>query len=78
MLTCHDHIISHAPLQNKVRRSTFIFCIFYVADGAYVEEPFLPTKYNHNADIVIVSITPHTGPSIVNAISTIVGDTYTR
>ena len=52
--------------------------MFYVAARAFAQEPFLTYEYNHNSDKTIVSITPLSGPSIVNAISTIVGDTDTR
>jgi hypothetical protein len=44
-LTVFDHITSHAPLQNKVRRSTFIFCMFYVASRAFAQEPLLTYEY---------------------------------
>jgi hypothetical protein len=39
--------ISHhtPPLQNQFRRSTFIFCMFYVASRAFAQEPFL--TYEH-------------------------------
>ena len=66
------------PLQNKVRHLYFISCMFYVAARAFAQEPFLTYENNHNSDKTIVSITPLSGPSIVNAISTIVGDTDTR
>ena len=59
----------HAPLQNKVRRLYFIFCIFYVAEGLSQKEP--PSNLqtcNHNTDKIIVSITPLSGPSFEDAI----------
>ena len=47
----HDHTISNAPLQIKVRRLYFIFCKFYVADRAFEIEPFLCLRtYSHNTD----------------------------
>ena len=66
------------PLQNKVRRFYFIFCMFYVAARASAQEPFLTYENNHNSDKTIVSIPPLSGPSIANVISTIVGETDTR
>ena len=60
------------PLQNKVRRLYFIYCKFYVVVRAFALELFLNYKlYNHNMDPVVVSTTPLSGPSVVNAISTI-------
>ena len=52
--------------------------MFYVAARAFAQEPFLTYEYNHNSNKTIVSITPFSGPSIVNDISTIVGETNTR
>ena len=49
-----------------------------MAARASAQEPFLTYENNHNSDKTIVSITPHSGFSIVNAISTIVVDTDTR
>ena len=70
--------ISHCPCKIKLDAFYFIFCIFYMAARASAQEPFLTYENNHNSDKTIVSITPLSGPSIVNAISTIVGDTDTR
>jgi len=69
--------ISPAPCKIKLDASTFLFAILRGCRGLS-RITVLPTNYNHNADIVIVSITPRTGPSIVNTILTIVGETYTR
>ena len=59
----------HAPLQNKVRRLYFIFCIFYVDEGLSQKEPLSNLRTcNHNTDKIIVSITPLSGPSFEDAI----------
>ena len=52
--------------------------MFYVAARASVQEPFLTYENNHNSDKTNVSITPLSGPSIVNVISAIVVDIDTR
>ena len=65
------------PLQNKVRRLYFIFCMFYVAARAS-RIRFFTYENSHNNDKTFVSITPLSGPTIANTISTIVGETDTR
>ena len=73
------HIIITCPLQNKVRRLYFIYCKFYVVARAFALEPFLNYELsNHNMNPTVVSITPLSGPSVVNAISTIEWETDTR
>jgi hypothetical protein len=46
-----DHITSHTPLQNKVRRFHYV-CMFYVASRAFVQEPFL--TYEHETTMLII------------------------
>jgi hypothetical protein len=48
MLTISHHM---PPLQNKVRRFYFIFCMFYVVSRAFAQEPFL--TYEHETTTLI-------------------------
>ena len=52
--------------------------MFYVAARPFAQEPFLTYEYNHNSDKTFVSITPFSGPSIVNDVSTFVGEIDTH
>jgi hypothetical protein len=48
-----NHITSHAPVQNKVRRFHYV-CKFYVASTAFVQEPFLTYEHETTALIIIL------------------------
>ena len=67
-----QHITNHItsmPLQNKVRRLYFIFAYFTWLLGLSHKNRFLPTNNNHNADQIVVSITPLSGPSVADGIT---------
>ena len=51
--------------------------MFSVAEWAFAQEPFLPTNFQHNADQVVVSTTPLSGPSVANGIPTNARETDT-
>ena len=77
-ITYHnDHITSHAPLQNKVRRFYLLsFCNFYVASRAFAIRTvsYLRTL-NHNIDSVISFYYPLKEAFACIVISTKVGET---
>ena len=58
-----DHIT--LPLQNKVRRLYFIFCMFYVAARAFrIRTVFLPTKTTTTAIRQLSLLHPFRGPPL--------------
>ena len=59
----------HMPLQNKVRRLYFIFCMFYVAARAFVKEQFLTYELQPQHQLNNCLFIPLSEPSVANAIS---------
>jgi hypothetical protein len=49
-----NHITSHAPLENKVRRFLLYLCMFYVAFRAFAQEPFLTYEHETTTSIAIL------------------------
>ena len=70
----HD-MVSSAPM---VSFAPTVYKQFIKPTLTISQEPFLTYENSHNSDKTIVSITPLSGPSIANAISTIVGETDIR